>query len=260
MTASDSTVINFSTSTSSSDINLISIELDGDYHITLYGENKSEFAKTELVYLKVFPTYSESPYDILTSKGTCIKFSQNEEETIIENIAFENVKSVELSDDPIGAVTTSWVAGTGASVLVNGKTITTPLNVIGILKCEYKRKFDRLQLTVPQSMTDESVIVMVGSDEDYVSETIEYTGEGTTFRDITLVIKDIVSDSEIAGATVVVEYNSIQIFSGAANSQGRVTLQDLTIGASYDIKITATNYLDSDSDYLNNDSFTVPVI
>lgn len=254
-----STTVNFSSSEiTESESESISLELDDDYHISLYGESKSEFSKTEIVYLKVKPPYSENPYAILTSAGSCVKHSQNNLETITEDLTFENTSGVELSDTPIGTVSTTWVAGSSAAVLISGKTITTTDKKIGILRCEYEIQFDRLQLTVSQNMTDSSVIVMVGYDDSYASLTVDYIETTTTLSDIVLIIKDIVSDEIIKDANVVVSLNGIQTYSGVTNSNGKVTIPDLIVGSTYDLKVTATNYLDSDVDYLNNDSFTVP--
>ena len=257
----DSTSVNFSISTPDTDAISIEISLDGDYHITLYGEAKSEFVKTEMVYLKVSPPYLENVYEILTSTGNCIKQSQGNLEDVVELLAFENTSSKTLSDSPAGAVTTSWVAGAGAAVLVTDKVITTASAVIGILKCEYQKKFDRLQLTVTPAMEDDQVIVMVGSEENgYDSITVKYTGESTVLRDVTLVIKDIISDAIIPEAAVTVTLEDIQIYAVTTNEEGKVTLQDMIIGKTYDLLITAIDYLDSDADYLNNDSFTVPEV
>ena len=270
MTASNSTVINFSTTAGAIDPREISIELDDGYHITLYGEAKSSFDKTEIVYLKVSPTYDTNAYEILTSKGICTKYLQNNLETIEELLAFENVTSASLSNIPFGPVSTEWIAGSGSSVLVNENIVTTTDKVIGILKCTYEKEFDRLQLTVSQDMSDDQVIVMVGSEingydsitVDY-SITIDYSGEAGTdsiLRSVTLIIKDIVSDAIISGASVIVTLSGTEIFNGTSNENGKVTIQNMIIGSTYDLMVTATNYLNSDADYLDNDSFTVPAI
>jgi len=266
--ANDSLVTNFSSDSVTYSPTSISIELDGDYHITLYGEDKSEFAKTEIVYLKVSPPYSETEYEILTSKGTCNISARNNRETVIDLLAFENETSASLSNLPYGAVSTEWIAGSGSSVLIDEAAITTTDKVIGILKCTYEKEFDRLQLTVSQDMSDDQVIVMVGSEingydsitVDY-SITIDYSGEAGTdsiLRSVTLIIKDIVSDAIISGASVIVTLSGTEIFNGTSNENGKVTIQNMIIGSTYDLMVTATNYLNSDADYLNNDSFTVP--
>jgi len=259
MAVHNSTTVNFSTE--DMDVNSTSIELDDDYHISLYGEEKSEFSKTELVYLKAYPPYSVNAYEILTSNGTCIKHSQNNLETVVELLVFEYEKSTSLANLPSGPVTTDWVAGTGSPISINENVISANEKVIGILKCTYKKKFDRLQLAVSPDMVDDQVIVMVGSEiNGYDSITVDYTGEGTNLRDVTLAIKDIVTDEIISGATITITLGSIQIFTGTSNEDGKVTVQDLIIGSTYDLLVTAIDYLDNNVDYLNNDSFTVPEI
>jgi len=258
-TPTASTTVNFS-SEEGDDYNSISIELDDDHHITLYQEAKTEFKKTELVYLKVVPSFTVKPYEILVSNGSCVKKSTNNPESITDLLAFENTKEAQLSDFPIGAVITNWVAGEGGAVLTDERKISTSSKAIGILKCVYEREFDRLELTTSLSMTDDQIVVMVGNEEDdeYASITVDYTGEGTVLRNITLEIKDIVTDELISNASVIVKKESVEVFSGTTGETGKVTISDMIVGASYDLEVTATDYIDSNNDYLNNDSFTVP--
>ena len=251
MSASDSKTINFEISTSSSSI---SIELDDDYHIILYGEERSEFDKTELAYLKVMPTYDVNPYDILASAGVCTKASQNNIADVTEELTFENEKEAELANTPFGAVTSEWIAGDDVSILMDGKKITTTSNTIGILQCEYQVEFDRLQLTVEQDMEDDSVIVMVGSGEDYASETVDYSGTAESVS-LEILVTDICTGDPIPDATVVID----GLPSGITNENGIFTVvTPVQTGDSFDIKTTATGYTDSDADFLNNDSFIVP--
>lgn len=255
MTVTSSKTIDFSSNALSN--NGISIVLDGDYHITLYGEEKTEFDKTELVYLKVSPPYTTNAYDIVTSYGSCIKFNQNNIEDVEDLLTFENESSAELSDIPIGDVTFEWVAGPEHEILRTDNLITISENIVGILKCTYQKEFDRLQLTVDQDMENDKVLVVVESDEKS-SVTVEYTGNVSVLRDITLVIKDVITDDVITGAQITVSLENVQVFYGVSNDEGMVTIKDMIVGATYDLLVTATNYLDSNEDYLNNDSFTVP--
>lgn len=255
MVATSSQSINFS---SGVDDGSISIELDEDYHIKMYGEAKTEFDKSEIVYMKVTPTNSEVPYTILTSEGECTITSPDSVEEVTEQLIFEDEKIAELSNTPEGEVTTTWITGNEDTVLISEKEITTAENVVGILECTYSIKFDRLQLHVNSDIESDVILVVVENESAKTSQTVDFIGATSTLRDVTLVIKNIVSDEVIAGAEVTVSLEGNEIFSGFSNVNGKVTIQDMIEGATYDLDVKATNYLDSDSDYLNNDSFTVP--
>lgn len=251
---SSSQTISFSKDEKSS----IILELDDKYHVSLYGEELSEFSRTQMVYLKMFPTYAEKPYEILTSEGECTIDSRDNVEEVIDLLVFADEKSAELSGFPVNEVVTEWVAGPDVPVLITERQITTPEKVVGILKCTYYKAFDRLKLRVDEDMESSSVIVLVKNDGDSAYEEVPYTGTEVRLRNITLVIKDIVSDDPIPNADVVVSLSKITVFSGITNANGKVTIFDLIEGATYDLSVKATDYIDSDEDYLNNDSFTVP--
>lgn len=255
-----STTVSFADETTSNSIST-ELELDGDYHISLYGSEKSTFSKTELVYLKVKPIYSVEPYTIQTSAGACVKNSQGLIEEKIEFLAFANTNSASLSYEPIGSVTTEWTSGNGGSVLKNGRVMKTNSPALAILKCTYEIKYDRLKLTVPSSLEDTEVLVMVGSElYGYDTETVDYTGTAGTLVDVTLTIKDVMTDAVIPEATVEISKSGIVLFTGVSNASGELTVPGIcATGETYDIKTTASLYFDSDVDYLNNDSFTVPV-
>jgi len=251
---------NFSSESTSSDLSA-ELELDGEYHVSLYGIEKISFSINELVYLKVRPIYSVEPYTIQISSGSCKKVNQGNVEEIVEYLSFKNTTSASLSYMPIGCISTEWSAGSAGSVLISGNVITIPSSALAILKCTYEIEFDRLCLTAPSNLSDEEILVMVGSDlYGYADISVDYSGGIGIITDITLTIKDVMSDDIIPDATIELSKEGIVLFTGTSNAEGEITIQGIcSTGETYDIKTTATSYFDSDVDYLNNDSFTVPV-
>ena len=265
MTASDLTVINFSSSTGNdNNANTLSIELDNDYHIALYGEAKTEFNKEDIVYLKVYPGRDISDYDILKSSGKCFLSAPHNSENVVDLLSFVNTKSASFSVTPAYLhVEYEWVSGGGGvGVLINEKGVTISKKTVGILSCEYVMYYDRLKLLrLPNSKDNDQIIVMIGNEtRGYVSITVNYTEEESTSRDLTIVIRNVDSEAIIAGASVAITLEGISIFDGTTNEEGRVTVPSLVVGTTYDIKVTATDYFDTNVDVLNNDTFTVPEI
>jgi len=262
--AFDSSIINFSNELSSGSLST-ELELDSDYHISLYGSEKSSFTKNELVYLKIKPIYTLEPYTIQTSEGTCVKNSQGNIKEFIEFLSFLNTTYEYLSQEPIGNVSTEWTVGNGGSVLKDGKIMSINSPTLGILKCTYNVYFDRLKLTTPSNFTGTEILVIAGSElYGYSNLSITYydedSGEGTgVITDISLMVKDIMTDNVISGATVIISKSGIILYTGTSDSSGQVAVIGICVtGETYDVKTTAPLYFGSDEDYLNNDSFTVP--
>jgi hypothetical protein len=147
MSSQGSITVPFSNTSTSSSVST-ELELDDDYHVSLYSNDKTEFYRTDIVYLKIKPTYDTAPYTIQTSEGSCIRSSKNNVEEITELVAFTNSKTAQLSYLPIGNVSFTWKTGSGTP-LVSGRNITLPAATIGILACVYSINFDRLKLTMP---------------------------------------------------------------------------------------------------------------
>jgi len=271
--ANDSLTTNFSsdeisgTSTSGS----TELELDDDYHLTLYLADKTEFYRTQEVYLKVKPQYSVESYEIIASDGSCTKFSQGNVETITENLSFPKTSSATLSYLPIGNVSYTWKAGSG-TVLIDGRTVSVNKPVVGILECVYDVNFDRLKLTVPATFTGYEVMVVVGSElYGYADLTVSYvnitgstsSGSGDPpeqdlgLADVIITIKDIYTNEIIPYADIRISKGGTSIYSGSGNILGRVVVSNLVIGEVYDIEVSKADYIDSGDDYLSNDTFTV---
>ena len=92
-------------------------------------------------------------------------------------------------------------------------------------------------------------IVDLGSVDWGVAVTL--TPAATT-RDITLIVKDYVSEDDVDGAMVTVD----GVFAGTADINGELTIIGIAIGG-HSIKIAKARYLDSDADFLLNDYFVV---
>ena len=246
-----------------------SIELDSDYIEDYYGESISTFGLSQKAFIKLKPLYSKYPYSLKTSAGKCVILKKGAKETITERLTFLNKSSASLSETPAGSVSSNWIMGNEKNlpILWDSEVAMLSENIIGILECTYEAYFDRLQLTPPLGFDASEIIVIAifnASDTlDPVSLSVAYeaTEEETfiVYTDVTLYIKDIETEEAIEGATVTISKGGTKVFTGKSNADGIVTVNDLEEGETYDILTVATNYIDSDKDYIKNGSFTVPV-
>lgn len=86
---------------------------------------------------------------------------------------------------------------------------------------------------------------------------VTWGGEGikaapTLTRDISINIKDYVSEEILEGAAIYLD----TILKGTTDVNGNLTIEDVTIGGHF-LKITKAGYVDSDADVLYNDYIMV---
>ena len=104
-------------------------------------------------------------------------------------------------------------------------------------------------------VTDEGLacheeVVSITEDRDWGQE--EVLTPAATTRDITIVVRDYVSEDDVEGAMIYIDGN----LAGTADVNGELLIEGIAIGG-HSIKITKAGYLDSDADYLLNDYFVV---
>lgn len=82
----------------------------------------------------------------------------------------------------------------------------------------------------------------------------------TTEVDVKFVVKDIANDMLIPNANITIyEHNTLIPYkTGISDSNGECIFR-LYKGQTYDLKTIANNYIDSDKDYINNDTITIPL-
>jgi len=128
-----------------------------------------------------------------------------------------------------------------------------------IVQCSvtYHTDFVRFKTTVPESFDKEELIVWIESDEcgkELSTIPISGTEEEAGPVDITVIVKDYVSDVLIAEASVWVD----GVYKGKTDVNGELNVGNLEAG-DHTIKMSKAGYLTSDEDDLDNDDFTVTV-
>lgn len=74
-------------------------------------------------------------------------------------------------------------------------------------------------------------------------------------KDITLVVKNVANDVVIQSANITIT-DGTNIYTGVSDTNGECIFS-LYTNINYDVIITASGFIDSNIDYLNNDSFTI---
>jgi len=222
-------------------------------------------------------------YDSTTSMG--IGTAGTESGTIDENIYFDD-ELISKTDKPISKINTA----TAATILINlgvpsPSTIINKGDIVTLIKntdssvkvnnnnlkitgsvnlnYDYLIKYKKYEWTAPTPDIETEYPFSVynnGILEDTFSITVT-VDEVAPIVDVKLVIKDIANDSIISNANINITCEDIDDFlekKGISDENGECSFK-LQSGETYQLKVTANGYISSDIDYLNNDSFTVPI-
>ena len=231
----------------------ISLSLD-----SAANDNETSFEAGTPAYVKQFPP---GEFEMTVNIGSVEKKLKRVPYTITEEkVYFANVATKNLAYLPEGEVTYSWIGNDLGNPTFDGRVITIPEAGVGVLNCTYITLYD--QLMVLYSGAEATSVLLVVLNED-VSDSllITYTGiEDVTERPVVLTIKDYCSGEVVVGANVEVTAPGYATSNFTTDTLGQASLGSLIAGNTYNLKITATGYKDSDDDSLSNDSFIVTTV
>lgn len=243
---------------------ILDLSLDDKKLTEVYKEEgKIKFAPGETAYLKLLRSSDES-YEIYTSAGVASRSARNLMYPMSEDVVFPATKYGELDHAPNGGVDWVWMGKNAGDPLFNGRNIRLNLRYegavpVGILRCEYETKGDRLKLRVESDdmgdfdVMDVLVVVVQGENIEYTQVTYD-TEEGGDPIPVNLLVKDFCSDDNVDEVEVYLDGSYV----GKTNMDGKIYLGELVPRSLHDLKMTKSGYIDSDLDVLHNDSFTVP--
>lgn len=269
MSINQSLTLNFQNASSSS---FYKMETDTEYNTLVYGESKSNFEPGDDVYLKLFPGENVETYTLYTSEGSLSVATKNILYEVEDQITFAHSKQGSFSYNPDSIISYEWLGEDGGVPVFAGQNITIPSEKTAVLKIIYKTKGDRLKLSNVSDLGADFTVVCasVFSSGGIASQTITFQGVDpddpddpgldpddpeSLLTDVTLTVKDVITGNPIPFANVIVS----GVGSGSTNENGQITFSNLQKGQTYDVVTRATGYQDSNTDYLNNDSFTIPM-
>lgn len=228
----------------------ISLVLD-----SIANSNATSFTSGTPAYVKQYPP---GDFTMKVNIGVVEKRLNRVAQAISEEkVYFANVNTATLDYLPHGGVTYSWIGTNLGNPVFNGRKVYIPAAGVGVLSCSYTTLYDQLRVIYSgTTATTVLLVVTYGTAED--SLLITYTGVSTvTTRPVIITVKDYCSDEVVAGASIEVSATGYPTTNFITDADGQADLRYLTVGTTYNLKITATGYRDSDEDSLSNDSFTV---
>ena len=232
----------------------LELELDSEEN-----DEKTSFDLSDTVHLRCFHV-NPAPRVYSSSSGN-ITVGRREISVDIEDetIDFENEDSGTLAYLPIGSITYDWIGDDHGNPSLDGRTITLSSKVLGVLKCSYKTKADKLTLSGVSELGKILTMVTQTIDETEYTDSCPVTFSSSDPDDpepvsYDLNIKDFCDDSNIEGVEVIWDGVSI----GSTNSLGVISLGLQVPGSTHSLKMVKTGYIPSNEDKLNNNSVTIP--
>jgi len=235
--------------------------------IYLYGASKEELDKTRLYYgssdlgmgspvkTEIEEDYEESIYFNDTNiVKTKYPFSTINSSIASTEIVIKNGNKIE-SYLPKGETVDLTKE---SDACINIKEIVT-----GSIKINYNasKKYKTYNWDVPNIDTDTEFpfYVVREGHEPQEESLIAKISDSYENVDVKLIIKNIANDQIIKDAQVTVTKQGTdpEVLNDVSDENGECVFS-LTPNATYDLRVTAVGFIDSNNDYLNNDSFRVP--
>lgn len=241
------------------------------------------------VYIRVYGASIDKLQNILVFKEAqglglgSIKITQ---EDVLENIVFDN-SVYSKTKFPISSINNAIAAtslisvrnkslitlessGSFLNMQKSGdicvKIVNITENIYGSVDLNYKANkiYKEFVWTTPNVTAGTSFPFFV-LDDGEVIDTFNISVEiGSSYEaiDVKFIVSDIANDRIVKDATVRIIQSGNSDFTpleDTTNENGEVIFS-LFPGQTYQIKTTADGFIDSDLDYISNDSFTVPVV
>lgn len=212
------------------------------------GGNKSIYSAGEKSYVRIYPAGLRPVITI--SGGTWIYAAENMTESFTEHLPFAEQAASRLKFPAVKVLSVSKASG-GASPYVRGDEVGFAENIFDSIKIEYETSYDLIEVT---GLRTGWVILKAddGEGTDYIE--LDYTGEEIDMseRAVILTARDAASREVIPHAQVFINGT----FRGVTDGGGMLNLGRLKKGT-YGLLVRKDGYLDTDKDYLRNDSFRI---
>ena len=225
------------------------LELDSEKN-----NEKSNFAPGDEVYIKVYPGGLSPSHN--STMGNITVMATNKYESIPkEEGGFEYLVFARDSEQSVSHIIKSitdlkWCGFIPDTPPIFGETkISFSEEVSCVMKLQYKTTYDSWRLTgvnIPCR-----VLVEAFNEERYGSLTIDFTEDEEDRDHVFLVVRDACTEQLIPGANV--EIGGVL---HVADDKGKVDLGILSTGT-YQVRITAQDYQDSDTDRIGNDELVI---
>jgi len=174
-----------------------------------------------------------------------------------EEISFMMTLKATLRYLPDTAVSVKWIGTNAGTPSFDGRSVTIPEKAVGILECKYTTLWSRVKC-IPTKAVSTLVCAFQDGGKDCVTFGVTFgvtSGvEAAGPASYELEVRDYCSGDTLAGVTVY--FDGVNV--GQTDSNGIIYLGNLLPGSSHSLRMTKTDYIDSDKDKLNNDLIEVP--
>lgn len=211
---------------------------------------ETSFAPNSDIFILVIHSHSYSTdksAGTLTQVGTGVTFE------VTQQISFGFSDSGTLTYVPTSIESWEWIGDSQGTPSFDGKNISLSSEQTGLLEVTYRVEADRWRL-----ISSEALNIVVAAYQEVgdlrSSLTISVIDSSTTVGPYNLTLKNYCTDEIVPDAYVWLDTTLV----GQTNSEGQIALGMLTPGT-HQLRFSATGYLPSEADHLNNDTFTITV-
>jgi len=212
---------------------------------------KTVFEPGSDVWLKLFcddPTATDITFKC--SNGTASIHATGLPMAFKEEISFMMTLEATLQYLPDTAVSVKWIGTNAGTPSFDGRSVTIPAKAVGILECKYTTLWSSVKC-IPTKAVSTLVCAFQDGGKDCVTFEVEEAAGPGSYE---LEVRDYCSGDTLAGVTVY--FDGVNV--GQTDSNGVIYLGNLLPGSSHSLRMTKTDYIDSDKDKLNNDLIEVP--
>lgn len=233
--------------------------LSGEFFIQMKMDDEENnevttFYAGDYVYILVCASHN---YECYTTGDDLTKKASNIIEEYVDDLVFAKASEATLAYPPTGNVQYEWIGrDPNANPVFDGMKVSLTKNVTGMLRCTYDVAWDRWEVHHGKVAT----IITTAYIPD--TEAIAYlsidflSAEGVSIsgpQAWELMVLDYCNDQPVEGVAITLGGSPV----GVTDSAGLIFLGQLN-PAEYTLKMTKTDYIDSDLDKLHNDKIIIP--
>lgn len=194
-------------------------------------------------------------YDCYSTGDNLIKVGWDIEESIVDDLIFAKASEATLAYPPNGTVQYEWIGrNPNVNPVFDQMKVSLSKNTTGVLRCTYTTAWDRWK--VHHSKVAKIIIVAYVPDSEAITYLeIDFLGPSSISgpQAWELMVLDYCNDNPVEGVTITFDGSPI----GVTDANGLIFLGQLNPNE-YPLKMTKTDYIDSDLDRLHNDSIIIP--
>jgi len=208
------------------------------------------FAPSERARLKLYPG-GRNPKLTVTCGQAKVSIKSIKQQ-VTEFLAFRDSNSASCTYHIDSLVSAVWEGAGNGIPKINGAKLTLDKKVTGVLKVSYETSYD----LVDAICSKPTYIILTAKTSALAGDTlVDFTDGYLTDiydKDVVMTVRDACTRETLPDAHIYINDN----YTGKTDSEGLIRLGSMKSGV-YNLRITKDGYQPTDTDNINNDSFTV---